>query len=684
MALAMLLWLVSCKKESLSWNSDNILPLANTQLSIENLLPDSLISVSGNRVRLVNSHLLHSVSATSLITLKDTQVIKSVKLTQINLGDRRITRSITLGEVAKSAGGPLGLLIFLNGTNQKIPPIDNINTGTIPIDGTGLFRTASFSGGYLVLKINNGFPIPIADMTFNLENAYSKDLILSDVISQIPAGASVTRKYPVAGKKVEGNMVANITSLSSPGSGGNTVLIDTSDALRIELFGEDLKITEAEAIFPAQNVIDEVSNVEYDLGDAELTMVKIKAGQIKITAFNNLQDSLKVTYSVPGATNGSNGIGFYKALAPAVKGVPTTFTQSFDLSGYTVKLTGSSGKYVNTFTNILQARIDSTGELRNLSLKDSIRIDYGLYGIQPEYAKGYLGKSTVKIGPDKVPLDIFGRIKSGSVKLSDIDVRIEIRNTVGIDGLVRINRITGRNTNTGKQLELSGSALSHDLYIGAASDNPLTANISTLSLNKSNSNILELLEILPNELEYEFTATLNPRGNTNNYRDFIYSHSTIEARMNIGVPLVLNSDEIVLSDTLELGTVNSEMVSSVNSARFNLLSENGFPLEATLQIHPLKKENGNWKKMDPLLDTLFNKIEAGVVSGNPARVSRSTQSRIISRDLNQETLKSALQSKKMLFTAIIRTRPQGELLEIFSDYKIKVQLNAEVDKKMSF
>ena len=104
-----------------------------------------------------------------------------------------------------------------------------------------------------------------------------------------------------------------------------------------------------------------------------------------------------------------------------------------------------------------------------------------------------------------------------------------------------------------------------------------------LYLNQSNSNIDELVEIQPNQINIGYELFLNP--DQNNKEGFLYKGHGLSADMEISMPLSLVAQDIVLRDTT---VFEINMSQELRRKQFyTLLVENGFPLSANVKLQLL-------------------------------------------------------------------------------------------------
>src|SRR6185437_10757691 len=401
-----------CKLSDKQWDINMLVPLAHADLTINNLINDTSLKKSADSsgsLYLVSVQSLKSLNISNFLTVPDTSFQKTVSLKTLTLGDRTLKQNITLGQVAKNPALGLSgqILIAENGHKLAIPPIANAALGKTPVNATTLFTTATFIDGSLQLNIYNGFPVPLTHIHFELLNQTNDSVIIADSISIIMPHGSFSNSYSLAHKTVSGNLNLNITQMSSPGSGTDSVLIDTTNAIAVTLTGSNMQVSSATAVFPAQNLVNDSVDVVYDLHGPVFKYFIIRSGSIDFKTTSSIHDTMHITYTIPGATKSGEPINEHLNAPPNA-----TVYDSFSLNGYHVDLTGQYHNTSNTFYNILQVHLDSTGKLEHISLSDSIYIFYGLFHVVPEYAVGYLGTRSYIEGPESVPMDFFKNISA--------------------------------------------------------------------------------------------------------------------------------------------------------------------------------------------------------------------------------------------------------------------------------
>ncbi|MCS6823424.1 MAG: hypothetical protein NZ529_03950 [Cytophagaceae bacterium] len=667
--------ILSCRKnrDKPSWDTDLLLPLMKSSLSIENIIRDtSVVRNPDNSLTLINRIELSNLTLDSLVTLNTPPYNRNVKLSTLVLDTRRDTTRITLGRIARElintsnpSNQAIGQFILDNhgGTFPFLPAISLNNLGPFDIDVRQFFQSATILTGTLGIEVKNGLPIRINSIDFEIRNKSNNNLIVDHVFNNINPNTSQSMTEDLAGKQVEGILKALLNTLSL--NSGFNVPIDTTRAIEVILTISGVTVSEATAIFPAQDVVnnaDEVSLV--GMKDVELTFAKIAEGKVKIDVVSTAEDNIYFNYKIPSASK--NGMPFETntIVPPAPPGGVSNVSFEYDFSGYDLDLTGQHHNTVNTFFNTLRGRIEYTGNVVHLSLDDSLVIKIYTVGLKPSYVRGYLGRDTIHVGPSSKTLKLFDRIQSGILNFESTQVTLKVNNAMGLSGIFKINQIRSENTKTGEQRILSGGIIGNDNPIQKATDMPFTP--ATTTLNLSGSNAVELLNILPTKFHYNAMVVTNPAGNDHTYTDFAYSNSSLKAHLDIELPLSILANRLVLCDTADFSAPASER-QSVKGGILNLHVENGFPIDVSVRLYFL---DAGGVVMDSLITSDVARAAPLGPDGRTTTKEKTTLSYIVS----EQRVQSLYRFSKIIIKAKFNSQPSNQHVKIYSDYSIDFKL----------
>ncbi len=418
---------------------------------------------------------------------------------------------------------------------------------------------------------------------------------------------------------------------------------------------------------PGQVVINNVvSETSYELGTAELRTVIVKTGFVNYTIKSNVHEVTDFIYSIPCAKK--NGIPFSISVSvpAAVGSTPGVFNKTYDLSGYTIDLTGIGNNKVNTLYTSLSVSVSPSGSPVSVVPSDSISIDNTFYGLVPAYARGYFGSSTFDIGPEQTNFSLFSRIVSGSIQLEDVNFNLQLENPVGMDARMSISNLSSINSRTGNTVNLSNAVIGSTININRASESGGTVfpTYANFPFTTGNSNIKPMIENLPDKLGYSMKVITNPLGNVSGSNDFIYSDKVLNAKLNIDIPLSLIATNLTLADTFDISFTDR----GIKSGTLTLLAENGFPYDAALQIYMLDNNNN-------LIDSLYttpNTVESAPINA----LFRVTSKQLTKLDtyVSEEKMKAFNNAKKLKLKITFNTISQSQLIKIYSDYSIDIKL----------
>ncbi len=676
-----------------SWNVDVMAPLFNASITIEEMIPDSFLSIGEDSlISFVYENEIFNFNLDSFISMPDTSYRYAVYLDSIQLGTISIAETVTLGDIITNAG--LGMFIQ-DGSNYTIPPLSGLSSDDIIIDASEYFQTMTLTEGFLDVTIENQLPIDITNLIFEMVNSDGGEVIVLDTFLIIESGTSQTKTVLLDGKTIKGNLVGKILNMDSPGSNGN-VLIDYADALITTIVVYDLVPNQATAIFPTQNLLDKGDKIYLELNSIQLYDMVARQGILSIDAYNTIEDPVYFTYTLPGLTINGDTFSVSGIIDAASNGEASVLHMTHDVSGYNLDLRGAGPierlynedlnnngiideDTVNTIFVLAVAGIDSTGHLISLSLQDSFIFESSLTELIPEYGTGFLGKDTFP-GIGTSELDIFDKLNNANISLEDAILSLEVSNQIGIEGGLFVNNITATNSETGQSTTLQITGIDNPFIFSKPTD-PFSINIpvdpviKTFTLNNSNSNARELIELLPNVLSHSIEFYLNYNNNIPPFgtgTDFIYYDSELKAKLNLEIPLSLSASNIVLSDTIPF-SISEEAIQNINSGDLYLIVENSFPLTVEINLILLDQLSNEIGILN-----IENHVLPGIIDAEANKVLHPETSRLKIK-LNTQDWDNLLDSHFIHIVARFNTSPQTEHVKIYSSYALDVVLTANVN-----
>lgn len=684
------LLLTACirKVETPSWKSNVLVPVANTKLDLNNFLKDSLISTNqDSSLSLITSIPFEGISFDTLIKFDEIPFDQSYNLQTLKLNGNKIRQRFTLGQLL--ANNPLGGLI-VNSQGTTIDPFvagllpqtfDLGPIGPLDYDASEFFKIATIKTGLLTVEITNNLPVDILDASFRMMNKNRGDTVISkDNIQLIGKGATSSFRDSLNGKTVESTLQALIKKMLANTDRLKTEIIDTSAAITIDLTLSEITVSDAEAVFPPQNVIDEKANIVFEkMGKYEIKNTKLKSGRVVIHVESTAQDTLYFDYIIPSITE--NGVPFTTSekVNPASPGVPAVYDKEFDFTDWNLDLSkkaiwtnGVITSYidtVNTFQSILVGRIESNGKIRHLTLEDYLKVNLTMKDLVASEATGYLGDTTISISGETV-IEEFKKYNSSVVNFEKASLSLKINNGIGVPLETKIIDFTAKNTTLNSSLSLSGPTASTAYSIAQATDNPFTIVPTTIPINETNSNLNNLVSVLPDKIKYNVEVKMNPSG-TKVYDNFLKKESVITPELELTVPLNIEIKDWTLRDTTDFSLTANQNLNNIGAGSFKLIIENGFPLNAKPTLYFLDAKN---KLIDSL--TTVDNILPGNTDSN-GKVINFVKS-VTSFPFTPSQLNNIKAAKKIYFKVVLQT-PSQKFVKFYSNYKLNLVLSGDFE-----
>ena len=569
---------MACKRKiDTSLNTTLTAPIVKSTITVNNIVnQENGYTDTNDLVHFnINENLL-DFNLLDIIVFPDTGIPKSFTVDSLSLKDNIINYPITLGDIARGIGGINGTLLLLSHGGQSIiPPIENLSAGEIEINANDFFQEAILENGTMMVSIENNLPIPIENLGYTFRNRGNQEIVAEGIFYTISAGESLVDSFNLAGKTIEGDLEVLLSDFSSPGSNGQLIDIDTSDALNIELIVKDLEVFQATAIFPTQNLVNDHNDMELENLGADLIEIKAASGTFLVDMFSTSQDTLYFEYDFPGMIRDGESFSNLIKLNPGSADNPSTKQVSFDLSNYVFDLTGLNQNTVNSIGSRFRIYIDSSGIITTLSKSDSFYILYSFENLKPAHVIGNIHDTTLKIGPNISYFDAFDPIKNGVLSFEQASSKISIENGLGIKANLQLDTLLARKDRN--SLLLESDAISQAIGINPAiyRDSVFTTQ-ANIELNNSNSNFVELLNLLPDLFLYSARVNLNPDQDTS-YNHFAYSGSGVNIDLNIDVPLKVKAKNLRFADTLEINL--NENIDITTIEEITIMYQNTFPFE---------------------------------------------------------------------------------------------------------
>lgn len=464
------------------------------------------------------------------------------------------------------------------------------------------------------------------------------------------------------------------------------VFEDTLYTLKIDTLSNNISINESSEVrwtFPSIVIqsFDPLLNafkirIPFNLGDARIHDVRIKNGKMNIEIKSVMTRGFKFRYHSQRVTKNGQPFEYLGYVPPATNGDTSIFRASLDMDDYEFDLRPISNTFYNTLELSTDVQFDSTGgPLPMVNNQLMFMSNVNISNLNLYFVKGYLGQYDFNLSDAKLDIDILRKFPEGTVNVDFVQADLQMMNYFGAEAQLYVSSLKALNTRTGTSANLTGSGIQQTInvnranYSGSAAQ-PVTPSIYNLLLNSNNSNINQVLHILPDKLELNAKIKLNPLGNSAGYNDFYFPDYPTFVYGKITAPLRFSINQVKFVDTLSNPFLNFELGKSFLSGELRAKVLNKFPFAASAQIELIENS--------AVVQTISSatNIQAAPVNAQ-FRVESPIESNL-KFELNELTFERLRNADKLIIKVQFETQPTSQLLKMYSDYFIDFKITSDI------
>jgi len=407
----------------------------------------------------------------------------------------------------------------------------------------------------------------------------------------------------------------------------------------------------------------------------ELTYVQIESGYINLELFSEIKEKVIVNLKILSATKNGDTLSIVQTVDAATMSQPGYLSLQYDLSDYDLDLTGINHDQVNAMVTKAVATVD-TNALNPVQVNsgDKITFNYNFIDVVPYYVRGYFGTQQYHYGPDTTTYSVFNKIIDGTIDIEDINVSLDFENGIGIDAQLTIDQLTTYNSNSNTSVSLNHSIVGSPININRAQETFSVPEVNYTyyhnDLNTANSNIDQLIELIPNQLIYEVDLSLNPLGNISGSNDFVFKKHPLKTNLNVEMPLSLVANNLTLVDTVDF-SITEENIKNILEGNLFVYADNGYPFDAKIKLDLLNENQQVFKS----INIVNNTITSAPVNSSLKVIAPASS--VLTIPLSAADITELTLAKNMLITVAFTTTAQPQFVKIYSDYKIDIKVVAD-------
>ncbi len=311
-----------------------------------------------------------------------------------------------------------------------------------------------------------------------------------------------------------------------------------------------------------------------------------------------------------------------------------------------------------------------------VSNTDFVNLFLSYSELDVSYALGYFGSELLDLN-EASSFSVLEDYRESILNLSSLEADLIFSNGFGVDIQASIYQLKAFNAHSESMVTLENSLIGSSINLSRAIDNggTVTPFMKSYSLNSSNSNIADFIEIIPDSIKILASADLNPFGNISNYNDFLSAESSLRCDVDIRIPLQLSLSNLILSDTTDINWPADESF-QINSGVLYLKAENSFPAELSLHLIAL---DGNDNALLDLNNYLSD--SQGTIGGSPDHLPILS---LLKYTLDENAIEQMEKAKKVAIRASFETAAYPQEVNFYQGDSLRLLISTDINSKITF
>jgi len=414
--------------------------------------------------------------------------------------------------------------------------------------------------------------------------------------------------------------------------------------------------------------------------EAEIDSILLKTGILDVATNSTYGHSARLYVTFPTVTK--NGVPFTKTFT-YVTGGGYANSLNNDFSGYEVDMTQTATGYNEIPVDIRLTLYYSGSSVPNTG---SLTFDANMKGMRYSMMHGYFGLNTLFFESDTIDINLFRNDdwEIERYEFRDPKFNVYYWNSYGIPSQFYFTHLVANSALD----DLDYNIIDYGVGLPVGESNPFDVSYATvageskldsLKLNKTNSNIVDVVNKRPKWIQFRAKATTNPAGN--NHSNFVTEDSEIAVEVVMELPLWGYIYNFNMRDTVEIDV--DDLFNDYNPITRALLRidiKNGFPIEMFGQIYFVDQY---YNVLDSIFYTYQERLlTAAEVDGNGRVVDFSRK--VTKIEYDKERLEKLRTCEYVVYGGQANTTEANinEVVKIYSDYRIIFDVGFEVDLEL--
>ena len=314
-----------------------------------------------------------------------------------------------------------------------------------------------------------------------------------------------------------------------------------------------------------------------------LTGASFIDGQLIIDIASNFTVDIHVTIEIPSLITKSGNAPYQTSKIITSLGKQL----NIPLENYTIDFTQNADNLEPTTNNFV---INVTSEFDfklgdTIKDTDKISVEANLTGAETAVVYGDFKQESFSFSSQSLNLDFFDSFDQGTITFANPKIKIKASNGYGFPIGIDLSKIRAVNQTSTLNLKYDNDQGPENIIIiNGIETYSSTASpvITEIIMDKTNSNVSDLLSLKPSEIILDITGKANPINKLPNLNFFASNNKGFEAELEIEVPLEVKFENIELTKSMEFN--NGEDIEDLVNFVLVLNTENSIPLSGNLEV----------------------------------------------------------------------------------------------------
>ncbi|MEM8907697.1 MAG: hypothetical protein AAGD05_07605 [Bacteroidota bacterium] len=387
--------------------------------------------------------------------------------------------------------------------------------------------------------------------------------------------------------------------------------------------------------------------------NVEVQQLELQSGTIQFEFVSQYNEDVNIVITFPQLKQAGEVFSYEYDIVANGNAPVQVSTPPVSLAGYRFQ-------FRNGQMDIRYEATTSSGQNVELTLVGGQAVNWTY-----EHIQGVWESDAFELTVDTLDIDVFEEKFAGEVSFADPQLTIVLENSFGFPVMAQINALKMVDE-FGGVLTLESTLFDEGLHLDYPSLSEFNqSKTTTITFNRTNSNIVELLNSQPQQVIYDLAILINP--DNSNTPGFLTDESQIKTTIKTEVPVYGTLSDFVIEETV---TSDFEDADELVDAEFKLVTDNGLPLDVNLQFYFLDQ---NEVIIDSLFTADLHPVNAASVNSNGEVSQNATMNNTVLIPAHRMTLLK--NSKNMLMKAAVSTSNDGTI-------PIRLQAGQTLDVKL--